>query len=78
MRKISVPDEGAESLYGPLDENLKHLESLFNLRIRTNGHELIVEGEAADVARAENVLEQLSSLIRGGSHTDADLFDPSR
>src|SRR4029434_9904160 len=66
MRKISVPDEGAESLYGPYDENLKHLESLFNVKIRTNGHEVIVEGEAADVARAENLLEQLSTLIRGG------------
>ena len=66
MRKISVPDEGAESLYGPYDENLKHLESLFNVRLRTNGHEVIVEGEAGDVARAENLLEQLSSLIRGG------------
>src|SRR6476660_7096898 len=66
MRKISVPDEGAESLYGPLDENLKHLETLFNVRIRTNGHELIVEGEPAEVGRAEHVLEQLSALIKGG------------
>jgi phosphate starvation-inducible PhoH-like protein len=66
MRKISVPDEGAESLYGPYDENLKHLESLFNVKIRTNGHEVIVEGEPPDVARTENLLEQLSSLIRGG------------
>ena len=66
MRKVSVPDEGAESLYGPYDENLKHLESLFNVRIRTNAHEVIVEGEAADVARAENLLGQLSGLIRGG------------
>ena len=66
MRKISVPDEGAESLYGPFDENLKHLETLFNVRIRTNGHELLVEGEAADAGRAEKVLEQLATLIRGG------------
>jgi phosphate starvation-inducible PhoH-like protein len=66
MRKISVPDEGAESLYGPFDENLKHLETLFNVRIRTSGHELLVEGEAADAGRAEKVLEQLTTLIRGG------------
>ena len=26
MRKITVPDEGAESLFGNYDENLKHLE----------------------------------------------------
>jgi phosphate starvation-inducible protein PhoH and related proteins len=66
MRKVTVPDEGAESLFGTYDENLKHLESLFNVRIRTSGSELIVEGDPADVARAEKVLDQLSTLIRGG------------
>ena len=66
MRKIAIPDEGIESLFGTYDENLKHLETLFNVRIRTNGHELIVEGEAADVARAERVLDQLAALMRGG------------
>ena len=66
MRKITIPDEGVESLFGPYDENLKHLEGQFGVRIRTNGHELIVEGEAAEVGRAEKVLEQLAALIRGG------------
>jgi phosphate starvation-inducible PhoH-like protein len=66
MRKITVPDEGLESLFGTYDENLKHLENLFNVRIRTSGNELIVEGDAPDVARAEKVLDQLSALIRGG------------
>jgi phosphate starvation-inducible protein PhoH and related proteins len=66
MRKITVPDEGAESLFGTHDENLKQLEGLFSVRIRTNGHELIVEGEAGDVARAEKVVEQLATLMRGG------------
>src|SRR5919109_1237491 len=66
MRKITVPDEGAESLFGTYDENLKHLESLFNVRIRTSGSELLVEGDPADVARAEKVLDQLATLIRGG------------
>src|SRR4051812_50196807 len=66
MRKIAVPDEGAESLFGTYDENLKHLESAFNVRIRTSGSELIVEGDPLDVPRAEKVLDQLSTLIRGG------------
>jgi phosphate starvation-inducible protein PhoH and related proteins len=66
MRKIALPEQGAESLFGTYDENLKHLESLFNVRIRTSGHELAVEGDSSDVARAERVLDQLSSLVRGG------------
>ena len=66
MRKIPVPVEGAESLFGNYDENLKHLEGLFNVRIRTSGEELIVEGDAPDALRAERVLDQLASLMRGG------------
>jgi len=66
MRKIQIPDEGAESLFGTYDENLKHLEAQFGVRIRTSGKELIVEGEPLDVARAEKVLDQLATLMRGG------------
>jgi phosphate starvation-inducible PhoH-like protein len=66
MRKIQIPDEGAESLFGTYDENLKQLETQFGVRIRTTGKELIVEGEPADVARAEKVLDQLTGLMRGG------------
>jgi phosphate starvation-inducible protein PhoH and related proteins len=66
MRKVQIPAEGAESLFGTYDENLKQLESQFGVRIRTTGSELIVEGEAADVARAEKVLDQLTSLMKGG------------
>ena len=61
-----MPDEGVESLFGSYDENLKHLETQFNVRIRTNGHELVVEGDAGDVARAQKLLDQLASLMRGG------------
>jgi phosphate starvation-inducible PhoH-like protein len=66
MRKIAVPDQGAESLFGSYDENLKHLEALFGVRIRTSGQELIVEGDPGDVARAERVLDQLATLMRAG------------
>ena len=66
MRKIQIPDEGAESLFGTYDENLKQLEKQFGVRIRTAGKELIVEGEPAEVGRAEKVLDQLAGLIRGG------------
>jgi phosphate starvation-inducible PhoH-like protein len=66
MRKIQIPEEGAESLFGTYDENLKQLQTQFGVRIRTTGTELIVEGEPTDVARAEKVLDQLTGLMRGG------------
>jgi phosphate starvation-inducible PhoH-like protein len=66
MKRISVPEEGIETLFGSLDENLKHLESLFNVRIRTQGHDLLVEGDSSDLARVDRVVGQLSSLMRDG------------
>ena len=46
MKKIAVPQEGIETLYGPHDANLKHIESLMDVEIRTQGDELIVGGHS--------------------------------
>jgi phosphate starvation-inducible protein PhoH and related proteins len=66
MKRISVPEEGIETLFGSYDENLKHLESLFNVRIRTQGHDLLVEGNSPDLERVDRVVGQLGSLLREG------------
>ena len=66
MKKIAVPEEGLETLFGSYDENLKHLESQFGVRIRTQGHELMIEGDAPNVARVDRIVEQLASLMRDG------------
>jgi phosphate starvation-inducible PhoH-like protein len=73
MKRITVPEEGIETLFGSYDENLKHLESIFNVRIRTQGHELLVDGESLDLEKVDRVVGQLSSLMRDGyklSNTD--------
>jgi len=66
VKRITVPEEGIETLFGSYDENLKHLESVFNVRIRTQGHDLLVEGESAGLERVDRVVGQLSSLMRDG------------
>src|SRR5437763_2753716 len=66
MKRITVPEEGIEPLFGSYDENLKHLEALFNVRIRTQGHELLVDGASPDLDRVDRVVGQLSSLVRDG------------
>src|ERR671932_1241874 len=73
MKRITVPEEGIETLFGSYDENLKHLESLFNVRIRTQGHDLLVEGESPNLDKVDRIVDQLSSLMRDGyklSNTD--------
>src|SRR2546426_6586684 len=66
MKRITIPEEGIETLFGSYDENLKHLESLFNVRIRTQGHDLLVEGESPNLDKVDRVVGQLSSLMRDG------------
>src|SRR5438034_395768 len=66
MKRITVPEEGIETLFGSYDENLKHLEAVFNVRIRTQGHDLIVEGETPALDKVDRIVDQLTSLMRDG------------
>src|SRR5579871_5679845 len=66
LKRVTLPHEGLETLFGSFDENLKHLESALGVRLKTNGNDVVVEGPAEDVGRAERVLEQLAALLRDG------------
>jgi phosphate starvation-inducible protein PhoH and related proteins len=65
-RRISLPEASVETLIGSYDENLKHFEKLFNVRIRTQGHELLVDGDGAGPDRVARVVDQIAALIRDG------------
>ena len=66
MRKVAVPEAGMSTLFGAYDDNLRQLESLLNVRIRTQGHELLVEGDAGSTAKVARLVEQLGGLIDEG------------
>jgi phosphate starvation-inducible PhoH-like protein len=66
MRKITVPGEGIETLFGSYDENLRFLESVLNVTIRTQGHDLLVEGDPANAEKVDRIVSGLASLLREG------------
>lgn len=66
MRRIAIPEDGIETLFGSYDENLRQLESAFGVRIRTQGHDLIVEGAPEDELRVERTVSQLAALLGEG------------
>ena len=66
MRKIELPEDGIETLYGAHDANLKHIESLLNVDIRTHGSQLTVEGDPADEQRVQRIFDQLRTLMAEG------------
>jgi phosphate starvation-inducible PhoH-like protein len=74
MRKVTVPEAGVSTLFGAYDDNLRQLETLLNVRIRTQGHELMVEGDAANTAKVARLIDQLGALIdEGHSISDKDV-----
>jgi phosphate starvation-inducible PhoH-like protein len=66
MKKIALPHEGLDMLYGAHDANLKHIESLLNVELRTHGDELIVEGDRGNEQRVERLFDQLAALMQSG------------
>jgi phosphate starvation-inducible PhoH-like protein len=66
LKRVTLPDEGIETLFGSFDESLRQLESALGVRLKTSGSDVVVEGAPEDVARAERVLEQLGGLLRDG------------
>jgi phosphate starvation-inducible PhoH-like protein len=66
MKKIALPEARIDTLYGAHDANLKHIESLLNVDIRTQGAQITVEGDPADELRAQQIFDQLRTLIDEG------------
>ena len=66
MKKISLPEEGIETIYGAHDANLKHIETLLDVSIRTHGSQITVDGDPAAERRAEQIFTQLKALMEEG------------
>src|SRR5881296_3514220 len=66
MKKIALSEEGIETVYGARDANLKHIETLLNVQIRTHGGEITIEGDPKDELRAQLIFKQLKDLIDEG------------
>ncbi len=70
--RFTVPSEGALVLFGSGDENLKAAEGALAADIHVRGNEITVTGEPADVAFAERVFGELSTLVERGQQVRPD------
>ena len=70
--RILIPDEGIETLFGTHDANLKIFEDLLDVRIRTDGHQLLVDGEADSITVLERLVGQLATLVAEGYELSYD------
>jgi len=66
MKTIGLPQDGIETIFGARDANLRHIESVMGVRIRTQGADVLVEGDPAAEARVETLFGQLTALLADG------------
>jgi phosphate starvation-inducible PhoH-like protein len=66
MRTSVEISRGIESLFGTRDENIRLIESGLKVNTHLVDNHLEIEGEAANVNRAENILEEYAALVREG------------
>jgi phosphate starvation-inducible protein PhoH and related proteins len=66
MRRVTVPERGAEALFGNRDENLRFMEETLGVRIRNDGPEVLIEGDEKGVHTAEQVFAQLAGMMVEG------------
>jgi phosphate starvation-inducible PhoH-like protein len=58
--------KGVESLFGTRDENIRLIESGLAVHTQLVDNSLEIEGEADNVSRVENILEDYNTLVREG------------
>ncbi|MBV8907339.1 MAG: PhoH family protein [Acidobacteriia bacterium] len=66
MKASVCISRGVESLFGTRDENIRLLEAGLNINTQLVDNNLEIEGEADNVSRAENILEDYNLLMREG------------
>jgi phosphate starvation-inducible PhoH-like protein len=74
LKKIELPPRAIETLFGVHDQNIKHLESLLDVRVDARGQDLTLDGDPRDVETAERIIEDFAGLFREGkTFTDKEL-----
>ena len=59
------------SLFGMNDRNMAALEQELNVMVTLRGQDIHIQGEDADAALAEQVIEKLMDMLRRGEYVDA-------
>ncbi len=75
-RKLDLPAQGLNTLFGVQDQNIKFLESLLDVRIGVRGNELLIDGQPNDIATVEQILSDFRDVFaEGNSFNDKELKD---
>lgn len=75
-KKLSLPPQGLNALFGVQDQNIKFLETLLDVSIGARGNELLIDGDIRDIETVEQILGDFSDLFaEGQTFSDKELRD---
>ncbi len=66
VTEVILADEGLETLFGTLDENLRGIERALGVALTARGNRLHIDGEPEAARLAESLVSQLSTLLEKG------------
>jgi phosphate starvation-inducible protein PhoH and related proteins len=76
LRKLELPPQGLNTLFGVQDQNIKYLESLLDVNIGARGNELLIDGDPRDIDTVQGILKDFGDLFsEGQSFSDKELKD---
>ncbi len=76
LKKLELPPQGLNTLFGVQDQNIKYLETLLDVSIGARGNELLIDGDERDIKTVEQILIDFSELFdEGNTFTDKELRD---
>jgi phosphate starvation-inducible protein PhoH and related proteins len=76
LKKLELPPQGLNTLFGVQDQNIKYLESLLDVSIGARGNELLIDGDPNDIETVEQILKEFGEMFDEGQHfTDKELKD---
>ena len=76
LKKLELPPQGLNTLFGVQDQNIKYLESLLDVSIGARGNELLIDGDPTDIETVEQILKEFGEMFDEGQHfTDKELKD---
>jgi phosphate starvation-inducible PhoH-like protein len=64
--ELTLDEQGAHTLFGNHDENLRMIEEAFDVKISSRGNEIFVKGPAEKTAPVEKLLGEMQQLIGQG------------
>jgi len=66
MSRLTLAEEGLEAVFGTRDENLRRIERTFDVKIHARGTEMHLEGDPANVAAVESLMQGIAELAERG------------